>query len=146
MRRAWFLFAIVFVAVTFSAQTYVNSKGFTIDGATGALLATAAPVDPTYVNSQGLRIDATGAVVVALSGANSVITAFCNSAVGTSSGLVYMLFPFSTATASLACTSTTVQEMPVPIACTLQEFVRKSRYRGRRCWKRVYTGIQKWSG
>lgn len=129
MRRAWFLFAIVLVAVTFSAQTYVNSKGFTIDGATGALLATAAPVDPTYVNSQGLRIDATGAVVVALSGATgtgAVVTSFCNSAVGTSNGAVYMLFPFSKATASLACTSTTAQEMPVPVPCTFKNMYVKA--------------------
>jgi hypothetical protein len=57
MRRAWFLFAIVLVAVTFSAQTYVNSKGFTIDGATGALLATKAQgvhlcFDDTYGSKQ----------------------------------------------------------------------------------------------
>jgi hypothetical protein len=74
MRRAWALLAIVLVLAICSAQTtYKTSEGFTIDSATGALLASAAPVAPTWKNSKGLLIDATGAVVVALSGGGSTL-------------------------------------------------------------------------
>ena len=69
MRRAWALLAIVLALVICSAQTtYKNTEGYTIVSATGALLATAAPVLPTWTNS-----NQTGAVVVALSGGGSTL-------------------------------------------------------------------------
>lgn len=74
MKRAWALLAIVLVLVICSAQTtYKTSEGFTIDSATGALLASAQPVAPTWKNSKGLLIDATGAVVVALAGSGTTL-------------------------------------------------------------------------
>jgi hypothetical protein len=75
MRRTWALLAVVLVSVICSAQTtYLNSRGFTIDKATGALLASATPTGGTYLNSSGLLVDSTGAVVVTLVGGGASAT------------------------------------------------------------------------